>query len=278
MRNFDIIGDVHGHAEQLLELLDILGYRNKGLIHPLGNTAIFVGDLINRGPNTIRVLEIIQKMHSKKRAFAVLGNHEFRLIQDSVIDSKKIDPRIKPFIPWLKEFPFFLDLPDLRVVHAAWHSSSIQKLKGKKATDEKFLKSTMEKGSESQLATRVILSGIKVRLPDDFNYLDRFKIPRKKARIRWWEEKKTKISGKNFFPACKKNKDNHFDYESSTPLESYHQKEKPVFFGHYCLPPHESKVNGNTVCLDGCVSCDKVLWGYRFKKENIISPKFLVHT
>ena len=42
MRNFDIIGDVHGHAEQLLELLDILGYRNKGLIHPLGNTAIFV--------------------------------------------------------------------------------------------------------------------------------------------------------------------------------------------------------------------------------------------
>ena len=69
MRNFDIIGDVHGHAEQLLELLDILGYRNKGLIHPLGNTAIFVGDLINRGPNTIRVLEIIQKNVFKKTGF-----------------------------------------------------------------------------------------------------------------------------------------------------------------------------------------------------------------
>ena len=180
--------------------------------------------------------------------------------------------------PSLKEPQFFNDSYKKRK-----HIQQITTLKEyerriEKATDEKFLKSTMEKGSESQLATRVILSGIKVRLPDDFNYLDRFKIPRKKARIRWWEEKKTKISGKNFFPACKKNKDNHFDYESSTPLESYHQKEKPVFFGHYCLPPHESKVNGNTVCLDGCVSCDKVLWGYRFKKENTVSPKFLVHT
>ena len=88
MANFDIIGDVHGYASLLIELLQILGYEeNKGtFVHTLGRKIIFVGDLINRGPDTIEVLKIVQKLHSSEQAFAVLGNHEFRLIQQFIKD------------------------------------------------------------------------------------------------------------------------------------------------------------------------------------------------
>src|SRR5690349_13732710 len=70
---FDIIGDIHGCADELRELLDRLGYRptaeavNATLpagayIHPAGRTAIFLGDLVDRGPNVPGVLRLAMAM------------------------------------------------------------------------------------------------------------------------------------------------------------------------------------------------------------------------
>lgn len=79
---FDIIGDVHGCADELCELLETLGYardENGVFAHPEGRQAVFVGDLADRGPKSREVLEIVMDMELEGRAWCVLGNHDEKL-------------------------------------------------------------------------------------------------------------------------------------------------------------------------------------------------------
>ncbi|NBH04061.1 polynucleotide kinase-phosphatase [Amycolatopsis sp. SID8362] len=76
---FDVIGDVHGCAAELDELLAELGYVDG--VHPEGRTAVFVGDLVDRGPDTPGVLRRVMAMESSGNALVVCGNHEQKLVR-----------------------------------------------------------------------------------------------------------------------------------------------------------------------------------------------------
>ena len=87
---FDIIGDVHGCYEELIELLQKLGYiieeiaddgTNYGLkvSHPENRTVIFLGDLIDRGPASPAVLKLVMSMVRSGIALCVPGNHDMKL-------------------------------------------------------------------------------------------------------------------------------------------------------------------------------------------------------
>lgn len=84
---FDIVGDVHGCAAELRDLLRELGYRivqdDQGravdAVPPVGRTAIFVGDVVNRGPDSVGVLRLVMGMCRSGHARAVQGNHEHQL-------------------------------------------------------------------------------------------------------------------------------------------------------------------------------------------------------
>ena len=82
MTGFDIIGDVHGHADELELLLDRLGYVEVNGVrqHPEGRQAVFLGDLIDRGPAIRRVLERVKGMIDHGSAMAVMGNHELNAL------------------------------------------------------------------------------------------------------------------------------------------------------------------------------------------------------
>ncbi|MEU2554124.1 polynucleotide kinase-phosphatase [Streptomyces sp. NPDC013313] len=71
---FDIIGDVHGCSAELEALLEKLGYADGA--HPEGRTAVFVGDLVDRGPDTPGVLRRVMSMTASGDALCVPGNHE----------------------------------------------------------------------------------------------------------------------------------------------------------------------------------------------------------
>ncbi|WP_406467841.1 polynucleotide kinase-phosphatase [Streptomyces hirsutus] len=71
---FDIIGDVHGCAAELDSLLGALGYADG--VHPEGRTAVFVGDLVDRGPDSPGVLRRVMSMVKSGSALCVPGNHE----------------------------------------------------------------------------------------------------------------------------------------------------------------------------------------------------------
>ena len=87
---FDIIGDVHGCYEELIELLQKLGYiieeiaddgTNYGLkvSHPENRTVIFLGDLIDRGSASLAVLKLVMSMVRSGTALCVPGNHDMKL-------------------------------------------------------------------------------------------------------------------------------------------------------------------------------------------------------
>jgi polynucleotide kinase-phosphatase len=80
---FDVIGDVHGCREELEELLVALGYEfaEGSAHHPDGRTALFVGDLVDRGPDTPGVLRLVMAMAAAGDALVVCGNHEQKLLR-----------------------------------------------------------------------------------------------------------------------------------------------------------------------------------------------------
>ena len=84
---FDIIGDVHGCYEELAALLGRLGYRVEGYgqtveaIAPPGRKAVFVGDLVDRGPMIPDVLRLVMRMVEGGAAFCVPGNHDMKLVR-----------------------------------------------------------------------------------------------------------------------------------------------------------------------------------------------------
>jgi protein phosphatase len=81
---FDIIGDVHGCGDELEELLVALGWRRDAAgawTHPEGRRAIFLGDLVDRGPRVTDVLRLVMAMVAAGTAIAVPGNHDVKLMR-----------------------------------------------------------------------------------------------------------------------------------------------------------------------------------------------------
>ena len=85
---FDIIGDVHGCASELRTLLTELGWEIRydgtaaiDATHPAGRQAVFVGDLVDRGPDTPGVLRLVMGMVASGHALCVSGNHEAKLVR-----------------------------------------------------------------------------------------------------------------------------------------------------------------------------------------------------
>jgi protein phosphatase len=84
---FDIIGDVHGCLDELLELMALLGYQVERsdkefvITPPDGRKLAFVGDLVDRGPATPGVLRLVMTMVRAGQAFCVPGNHDVKLVR-----------------------------------------------------------------------------------------------------------------------------------------------------------------------------------------------------
>src|SRR5690606_27149293 len=126
-------------------LLKQLGYDADGG-HPQDRKLIFVGDLIDRGPDSHGVVKLVQKLVESGNAHCILGNHEINLLIDDVKDGSGwfFDERhqqdLKNYAPFrrtpaeqrqaFKDFlgslPVALVRSDIRIVHAAWTTSAIE--------------------------------------------------------------------------------------------------------------------------------------------------------
>ena len=85
---FDIIGDVHGCGAELQQLLARLGYvpgdssdPDALLVHPDGRRLIFLGDLVDRGPDSVGVVDLVRRLVGAKLAFCVAGNHDEKFLK-----------------------------------------------------------------------------------------------------------------------------------------------------------------------------------------------------
>ena len=94
---FDIIGDIHGCYDELVELLHKLGYEismqpdGSTIVEPPeGRKVIFVGDYVDRGPKVAQVLRLIMRMHETGTALCVPGNHDVKLVR--ALRGNKVNP------------------------------------------------------------------------------------------------------------------------------------------------------------------------------------------
>lgn len=82
---FDVIGDVHGCYEELCRLLEALGYQvdreGYAAVPPEGRRAVFLGDLVDRGPDSPGVLKLAMAMSEAGHALCVPGNHDMKLVR-----------------------------------------------------------------------------------------------------------------------------------------------------------------------------------------------------
>jgi len=128
----DIIGDIHGEISALQQLLDHLGYNQHGT-HPDDRRLVFVGDLVDRGPSSPAVVELVKKLVEAGRAQCILGNHELNLLRGDPKDGNEwfmtpdqlgkyrsepvTETQKKEFIRFLQDLPLALQRDDLRVAH-----------------------------------------------------------------------------------------------------------------------------------------------------------------
>jgi Calcineurin-like phosphoesterase len=148
VQGYDLVGDIHGHADALHRLLKKLDYAEiEGVFRHPDRKMIFAGDFIDRGPEQLEVLRLSRSMCEAGTARAVMGNHEFNAIGWATRNSEgsplrshseknasqhakflgqieEGSARHRDALIWFRSLPIWLDLPGLRVVHACWHEPS----------------------------------------------------------------------------------------------------------------------------------------------------------
>jgi hypothetical protein len=143
----DVVGDVHGEIDALHALIRVLGYDREAR-HPEGRTLVFVGDLCDRGPDSPAVVDWVRRRRDEGRVQCVLGNHELNLMRGQRKDGNDwfygdISEEGERYLPFamlpkgeqvgVRQFfdslPLALEGNGLRVVHAAWHSPSVDRLR-----------------------------------------------------------------------------------------------------------------------------------------------------
>lgn len=302
---YDIIGDVHGYATHLKQLLLKMGYQktNGCYSHP-ERKAIFVGDFINRGPEIRKTIRIIRNMVENGNAYAVLGNHEinaiiyhlkdkeghllvnkpskyflslFKTINEYSVNSQEWKENLK----WMRSLPLYLDLGQIRVVHACWSPEAVEMadsiyLEGK---IKKKVFRKIHKKSDSDIGKSVWLltKGVNLKMPGDIKVLNNKGVAPRSIRMRWWEEPK----GKTFESLSFESKYVMPKYtvpQEILPKTYVYPDDAPILFiGHYCRGKGPNIIKPNICCVDSCVTGTGRLTAYQWNGEKELIMNNLVH-
>lgn len=301
---YDIIGDVHGHASLLKKLLVKMGYekKNGSYQHP-SRKAIFVGDFINRGPEIKKTIRIVRAMVEEGNALAILGNHEINAIiyhlkdkQGSLLIKKpgknylalyktinefSMNPaEWKDTLQWLRTLPLFLDLGEIRIVHACWADEAI-KIAQTIHTEGRIKKKVfriIHKKSEDKITQSIWLltKGVYLRMPADLRVRNNKGVAPRMIRMEWWETPLNKTFNQLSF-------ESKFTFpEYTVPSEilpetfPYSEESPLLFFGHYCRGAGPFIIKDNVCCVDSCVNGSGVLSAYQWDGERQLRSEKLI--
>ncbi|MGA7965733.1 MAG: metallophosphoesterase [Gammaproteobacteria bacterium] len=296
---YDIIGDIHGQADALQALLKKLGYYDWGGVwrYPGGaRQAIFVGDYIDRNANARQVLDIVRRMTESGEALAVMGNHEFDAVAYHTPDPEHPGEYLRPHsekereqhhvfleevensktehdaaIAWFRSLPMWLDLGELRVVHASWVARYREVIEREAAPDvhlsDALLVKANRKGSEECEAVECLLKGLNVRMPKGVVCRDNYGRFRTRARARWWLNETPKLLSDAIVasPAMMRQIAD-VPWSGTWPADAgYAEDAPPVFIGHYWQDGEPEPLADNVACVDySAAKAGKQLVAYRW--------------
>lgn len=297
---WDVIGDVHGHGEKLRALFATLGYTRHGdrWSHP-ERKAVFVGDLIDRGPEQIFVVETVRAMVDAGDAFAITGNHEFnargwvapdpaspseylrkhsrgnRIHHQAYLDQVADESaRHADHLAWFATLPVHLDLGGARVVHAWWHTRHLVDaapvLDARDAIRDDRLAEAFDKhDSRAGRAIDGMLKGLEVELPAGVSFEDKAGVTRTAARVRWWDR-----SVRDMQSAALGVDDDDLRHIPNTPLAPDAipglDSDVPVFVGHYWWRGTPVPLGPQIACVDYSAGKGGRLTAYRWDGEQTL--------
>lgn len=301
---YDIIGDIHGCALTLERLLEQMGYaQRQGVYEHPSRTAVFVGDIIDRGPRIREALHLVRDMVDRGSALIVMGNHEYnalgyctlarpgsgrrhvrehnerhtRLIQATLEQFDHYDDEWHEFLEWFYELPLFLELDHFRVVHACWDEKLIRQFERQhpsRCIDEDFLHASMAPGSFAGRVMDRLLRGTAMKLPDNMTMTGRDGFQRQFFRTRFWGGD-ARTYGDIVFqpdPLPESVVNRALSSAERDQLITYGPNERPLFIGHYWLQGVPGPLAPNVACLDYSAVKYGKLVAYRMDDEVRLDP------
>ena len=234
----DIIGDLHGNLLAFVRLARHLGYAVDSDIgrgdwsHPEGRILVFVGDLIDRGNKSLELAELVMSLVEQGRALCLMGNHEYNLVAwrvlghppkhsngPTIADVEERSERWERVLGFFATLPIAIELPDLRVIHAAWHRDAFAAVEPVLGREPQGLSSEFSDPIDvledhirlvspfvlepttglapglpsapllppaNDLPHEILLKGFERETPEPF--LDNDGKERRALRVRWWDE------------------------------------------------------------------------------------------
>jgi len=295
---YDIIGDIHGQAEELINLLQKMGYKvnRTGVFQHETRTAVFLGDFIDRGNQQIKVIDIVRPMVETGSALAVMGNHEFNAIAYYLTHSEtgeylrlhtesnrkqhcaflnefEPDPSLyQSTINWFMSLPLWLDLNGLKIIHACWDQACIDRLHSTLDDGLYVNKEIMQRASDPSFwefsTIETLLKGKEIPLKSGHSFFDKDGNERHNIRVRWWDQSATTYKTAFMGPESVLT---HIPDDEITGdhLIEYSHEEVPVFLGHYWMTGKPIPLAKNIACVDYSVAKPGgKLVAYRWDGEN----------
>ena len=300
---YDVIGDIHGHYDKLVALLELMGYVSTGDTWrpPQGRKAAFLGDLIDRGPKQVETVNLVRAMVDNGDAYCVLGNHEFNAIAYATNGpdgsplrehSEKNDGQHAEFLRqvgknsarhiellnWFRTLPVALDLGGIRAVHAWWHQDHIERIRlhspALTVSSTELLVAASTKNTPEWAAVEGLTKGLEVRLPEGCFFVDHSGKVRHEARTRWWLDnpqtlREVAIIGDSVdqIPA---------DLQLASDYPGKPVTGAPVFVGHYWMEGTPAIETSTLACLDWSVGKGGPIVAYRWDGETELQSAKLV--
>ena len=297
---YDLIGDIHGYADELVQLLKTLGYQNtQGAYRHPERKVIFLGDFIDRGSKIRQVLEIVRPMIEEGKALAVMGNHELNALayntedQESpgeylrrrspknvkqhckTIEQLKSDELVS-YLDWFRTLPMWLDLDGLRVVHACWDEQAVTTIaeahKEQGGVTNEFLQSACLQGNFLFAQVEIVLKGKEAALPEGASFQDKDGHVRTEMRTRWYLSPEGQTYRTYALQSDELACDMAIEEAVVKAAAPYPTTAKPVFVGHYWLSANRPELlTDNVACLDYSVAKEGFLCAYRWQGEQKLS-------
>jgi hypothetical protein len=300
----DFIGDIHGHADKLKDLLNKLGYsiNNGAYAHP-ERKVLFVGDYIDRGHQIRETLQIVKAMVDAGNAIALMGNHEYNAIcfhfqetegghlrkhlikniiqhYETLKQFQNKQSEYEEYLEWFKTLPLYYESNSFRAVHACWDNNNIAYLRktlvNDRLTDELIYQS-VKQGTALNKAVEQTLKGKEMKMPDGLFFTDKDGTKRTEIRIKWWENPSEMTYKSISVEPLENLPELPVDSNSLVSIDYYLPNDKKVFFGHYWLKGEPTLYKDNICCLDYSVAKGGKLIAYRYDEESILENAKIIY-
>lgn len=264
----------------------LLGYQKRAGVyrHP-NRQAIFLGDIVDRGPRIREALHIVRDMVDQGSAQMILGNHELnavtystpsttpgeylrahtpanmRQIAETLEQFANYPQEWQSFIDWFVGLPLFLEIQHpqthqrFRAVHACWDQYLVEQHRanyGDGRIDWKFINRSVHKSTLESLTKQRLTGGVDLPLPEGVTMVSSDGYVRRAFRTKFWGHA-AQTYGQLLFqpdPIPEHIATAEISSEHRAQMVYYDTAQPPLFIGHYWLKGQPRPLATNLACLD----------------------------